>query len=360
MKTQKQSLKVTKSQNYPGKRVVKFTDHIVDGLFVVLMLFLLLVAIYIKLDSDSVYQGADPKRWIQYKPDFPEDVVSFEDLQKKNPDVKGWLTVYGTNIDYPVLFSPEDNNFYLNHNSLKEPESSGSIFLDYRNNPNLSDFNNILHGHHMAEHKMFGDLDLFAKDDFFQKHEFGNLFYNGKDNGLQIIATILTDGYDANIYNTGVRTDDEKVKLINYIYQKAVLIRGVDLTNKEQSERERQLLQQGITSPLTPRDTLIVFSTCNLTETNGRYIVVAKLLDHTVPNPYEETELKIRNNGERIDTFTLFNRYGALPLWIWLAILILLIIVTFILYRLSRRRDRKITQRRNSQKETDAHDEHKD
>ena len=352
--------KKTNGKNYPGKRVIRFTDHIVDGLFVVLMLLLLLVAIYIKMDSDSVYQGADPKRWIQYKPDFPEDVESFEDLQKKNPDVKGWITVYGTNIDYPVLYSPEDNNYYLNHNSLKEPESSGSIFLDYRNNPDLSDFNNILHGHHMAEHKMFGDLDLFAKDDFFQKHEFGNLFYNGKDNGLQIIATILTDGYDANIYNTNVRTDDERVKLINYIYQKAVLIRGVDLTNKEQSERERQLLQQGVTSPLTPRDTLIVFSTCNLTETNGRYIVVAKLLDHTVPNPYEETELKIRNNGERIDTFTLFNRYGALPLWIWLAILILLIIVTFILYRLSRRRDRKITQRRNSQKETDAHDEHKD
>lgn len=352
--------KKTNGKNYPGKRVIRFTDHIVDGLFVVLMLLLLLVAIYIKMDSDSVYQGADPKRWIQYKPDFPEDVESFEDLQKKNPDVKGWITVYGTNIDYPVLYSPEDNNYYLNHNSLKEPESSGSIFLDYRNNPDLSDFNNILHGHHMAEHKMFGDLDLFAKDDFFQKHEFGNLFYNGKDNGLQIIATILTDGYDANIYNTNVRTDDERVKLINYIYQKAVLIRGVDLTNKEQSERERQLLQQGITSPLTPRDTLIVFSTCNLTETNGRYIVVAKLLDHTVPNPYEETELKIRNNSDHIDTFTLFNRYGALPLWIWLAILILLIILTFILYRLSRRRDRRITQRRNSLKETDAHDEHED
>jgi len=362
MKTPQQDLRITtkKTNYYPGRPIVRFADQIVDGLFVVLMLLLLLVAIYIKMDSDSVYQGADPKRWIQYKPDFPEDVVSFEDLQKKNPDVKGWITVYGTNIDYPVLFSPEDNNYYLDHNSLKEPESSGSIFLDYRNNPDLTDFNNILHGHHMAEHKMFGDLDLFAKEDFFQKHEFGNLFYNGKDNGLQIIATILTDGYDANIYNTGIKTDEEKVKLINYIYQKAVLIRGVDLSNKEQSERERQLLQQGVTSPLTPRDTLIVFSTCNLTETNGRYIVVAKLLDHTVPNPYEETELKIRNNSEHIDTFTLFNRYGALPLWIWLAILILLIIVTFILYRLSRRRDRKITQRRNSQKETDAHDEHED
>lgn len=333
------------SNHYPGRPVVRFADHIVDGAFVVLMLLLLLVAIYIKMDSDSVYQGADPKRWIQYKPEFPEDVVSFEELQELNPDVLGWLTVYGTNIDYPVLYSSEDNNYYLTHNSLKEPENSGSIYLDYRNKPNLSDFNNILHGHHMEQHKMFGDLGLFAKSEFFEKHEFGNLYFNGKDNGLQIIATILTDGYDATIYNTAVRTDEQKIKLINYIYEKASLIRGVDLTNKDQAARQRQLLQQGATSPISPRDKLIVFSTCNLTETNGRYIVVAKLLDHTVANPYEKTELK-KENKERIDTFTLFNEYGALPLWVWFSILLLLILLTYILYRLSRRRDRKITEKR--------------
>ena len=358
MKTQSPSLRP--HQNYPGKKAVKFTDHLVDGLFVVLMLFLLLVAIYIKLDSDSVYQGADPKRWIQYKPDFPEDVESFEDLQKLNPAVKAWLTIYGTNIDYPVLYSPEDNNYYLNHNAKNEWENSGSIFLDYRNNPDFSDFNNILHGHHMAEHKMFGDLDLFANEEFFQTHEFGNFYFNENNYGVQILATILTDGYDAKIYDTSIQTDEEKLQYLSYIYGKAVLIRGVDLTNKDKADQERNRLQAQVTSPITPNDRLLVFSTCNLNETNGRYIVIAKLLDHAVENPFPETELKIRNSDEHIDTFTLFNRYGALPLWIWLAILILLIIVTFILYRLSRRRDRKITQRRNSQKETDAHDEHKD
>lgn len=354
------SAKKATNKNYPGKRVVKFTDHIVDGLFVVLMLFLLLVSIYIKLDSDSVYQGADPKRWIQYKPDFPEDVESFEDLQLLNPAVTAWLTIYGTNIDYPVLYSSEDNNYYLTHNAKNEFEGSGSIFLDYQNNPDFGDFNNIIHGHHMAEHKMFGDLDLFAKAEFFETHEFGNFYYNENNYGVQIIATVLTDGFDENIYNPFIKTEDEKLQFLSYIYGKAVLIRGVDLTNKDKESQERSRLQAQATSPITPNDRLLVFSTCNMNETNGRYIVVAKLLDHPVENPFPETELKFRNNGERIDTFTLFNRYGALPLWIWLAILILLIIVTFILYRLSRRRDRKITQRRNSQKETDAHDEHKD
>ncbi|MBQ8470043.1 MAG: class B sortase [Clostridia bacterium] len=323
------------------KRSVRSLNHLVDGVFVLLMLFLLLCSIYIKMDSDSVYQAADPRQWVQYKPEFPEEVETFEDLQKKNPDVVGWLTVYGSTIDYPILYSDQDNNYYLNHNALKEPESSGSIFLDYRNHPDFTDFNNILHGHHMARHKMFGDLDRFADEKYFQEHEFGNVFFDGKDHSFQIIATILTDGYDGNIYKTGIKTEAEKVKFINYVYLKAKLIRGVDLTNKTAAERERTLLTQGVTSPLTPGDTLLTFSTCNLNETNGRYIVVAKLLDHLVENPFPETEMR-KGNNERIDTFTLFNRYGALPLYVWFAILLLLILLTYIFYRVSRRRDRLV------------------
>ena len=349
---------MNKQNNSLPKKTLRFSNRIIDGLFVLAMLFLLLCAIYIKLDSDSVYQAADPKRWIQYKPDFPEDVESFEDLQKINPDVKAWLTIYGTNIDYPVLYSDENNNYYLNHNAKKEWESSGSIYLDYRNDPDFTDFNNILHGHHMAEHKMFGDLDLFAKEEFFQKHEFGNFYFNDHNYGVQIIATVLTDGYDGKIYKPNIKTTEEKLDFLSYIYGKAVLIRGVDLTNKDRESQERNRLQAQVTSPITPNDRLLVFSTCNLSETNGRYIVVAKLLDHYVENPFPETELKIRNSEERIDTFTLFNRYGALPLWIWIAIIILLIIITFILYKLSRRRDKRITSRNSQALEgADANDE---
>ena len=219
MKTPQQSLKITKktSKNYPGRPAVRFVDHVIDGLFVVLMLFLLLCSIYIKMDSDSVYQGADPKRWVQYKPEFPDDVISFEELQEKNPDVFGWLTIYGTNIDYPLLHDPEDNFYYLTHNSLKEPDGSGSIYLDCKNDPNLTDFANIIHGHHMEKHKMFGDLDRFMDAEFFEKHEFGNLYFRGQDNGIQVIAAILAEAYDKKLYNTEVQTEAEKVEFINYL-----------------------------------------------------------------------------------------------------------------------------------------------
>lgn len=339
-----------------AKRTLRYTNHFVDGLFVLLMLFLLLCSIYIKMDTDSVYEEADPKQWVEYKPDFPEDVISFEELQDKNKDVIGWLTIYGTNIDYPLLYSSESNDFYLNHNALGEHQASGSLFLDYRNSPDFSDFNNIIHGHHMDREKMFGELDKFVDEDYFQKHEFGNIYFGERDHSFQIIATILTNGYDGKIYRTGLADDASKLEFINYVYEKSSLIRGVDLSDKVQAERQRTLLTQGVTSPLTPNDTLLIFSTCNLTETNGRYIVIAKLLDHNVENPFASKEKKKKDNGY-IDTFTLFNQYGSLPLWVWIAIIILLIIMTFILYEISRRRDRKKAERNNApEKETDAYE----
>ena len=329
-----------------------------DFLFIVLMLILLLIAIYMELDLTSVYQEADPKQWVQYKPDFPEEVETFEELQEKNSDVIGWLTIYDTNIDYPLLFpSDGDNNYYLAHDPVKKYTTSGSLYLDARNTRDFSDFNNIIHGHHMAQHKMFGDLDMFVDEEYFLKHEYGNLYANGKDYGFQIVAVVMTDGYDWSIYRLNVDTPEKRVEYINALYESAVLVRGIDLKNMDQAERTRKLLTQGITSPITPNDHLLVFSTCNLKETNGRYIVVAKLLDHTVANPFPKSEIKPRNPGS-IDVYSLFNQYGALPIYIWIGIILLLILLMFIFYRLSRRRDRKIAERKAKAPEgDDAYDQ---
>lgn len=307
----------------------------VDFLFVALMMLFLLVAIYMEMDINSVYGAADPKQWIQYKPDFPDDVLSFEELQEKNADVIGWLTIYGTNIDYPLLY-PKDgnNNFYLDHNPVREPESSGTLFLDSRNSPDFTDFNTIIHGHHMAQHKMFGDLDLFLDEDFFIKHEFGNLYANDRDYGFQIVVMVKTDGYDWDLYRVNEANSKDRIKYINSLYAKAVHIRGIEIGNRTHEYSEEA------TSPITPDDKLLIFSTCNLGETNGRYIVVAKILPQPIENTFPEKVIKPRDNGT-LDTYTLFNRYGLLPVWAWLGMIAALIIVTFILYRISRWRDKR-------------------
>ena len=89
-------------------------NEVYDFLFIILMILLLVFAFYAKWDSQQVYTKADPIQYLQYKPSPPE-MVSFEELQEINPDVMGWLTVYDTNIDYPLV-QTDDNNYYLNHN----------------------------------------------------------------------------------------------------------------------------------------------------------------------------------------------------------------------------------------------------
>lgn len=315
-----------------GRSLPLRTAHAtLDFLFIVAMLILLLCSIYIKMDSDSVYQQSDRKQWVQYKPDFPDDVVSFEELQKENSDVIGWLTIYGTTIDYPLV-QTDNNNFYMNHDAKKDVSSGGALFLDHRNDPKFTNFNTIIHGHHMAHHKMFGDLDLFDDEDFFNKHEFGDIYFNDASHGFQIIAYLKADAYDFTIYDPDIQGEENRLKYISNLYSKATYIRGVDMETEFDTLNER-------TSPITPDDHIVLLNTC-AAGTNERYLIVGKILDHTVENPYPKTELQKPDNGT-VDVYTLFNQYGALPIWIWILIVILLTILVYILYKLSRRRDKR-------------------
>lgn len=52
-----------------------------------------------------------------------------------------------------------------------------------QNKPDFSDFDNIIYGHHMEKHMMFGDIGEFTKEQYFNEHPYGNLFFDGKDHG---------------------------------------------------------------------------------------------------------------------------------------------------------------------------------
>lgn len=83
--------------------------------------------------------------------------ADFADLNEINPDTAGWIKVNGTNIDYPYV-QTTNNNYYLTHSFTKSVNSAGWVFLDYRNNPNLTHKNNILYAHGRFDGTMFGTL----------------------------------------------------------------------------------------------------------------------------------------------------------------------------------------------------------
>ena len=177
--------------------------------------------------------------------------TGFETLQHLNKDVCGWISLDGTKVDYPLLQS-QDNVKYLDRNAFGDYTVSGSIFLDYRFNPNFTDFNTIIYGHSMASGAMFGEIQKFADQDFFEKHRYGSIYYNGRERGLEIFGILEVDAYDTEIYRTLSSNDEEHQAYYQYLLSKAKYKRDVSLTST---------------------DKIVLLSTCFLHSTNGRHIL---------------------------------------------------------------------------------------
>lgn len=337
------------------KTLNRAINSTIDLGFIIAMIFLLLMAAYVNWDSLQVNTRADPIQYLQFKPSPPK-MLPFEELQEINPDVLGWITIYDTNIDYPVV-KGEDNDFYLNHGPTRDPEGSGSIFMHFRNSRKFTDFNTILFGHHMTEHKMFSDLDLFLKEDFWLSHEYGNLIFDSQNHGLQFVAMLEVDAYDNMIYRIQDEDEDDRIRYINHIYEKALYLRGIDSNSlqnmqKQIKEAEAFSLPRVRTSPLTPDDHLILLSTCSADITNGRFILVAKLLDHPVENPFPDES---NRTVIGIDSARITMRIGKLSVWTWILIIIALILVTLILYLLSVRLYKKKLEGEIAHDQNDDH-----
>lgn len=257
-----------KKEKDPGgqkflRGLVRLADSAVN--LAVLSVFLLLMAygIYALWDARQVYAGADPSGYTIYKPE--EDGESFDELRAMNPEVFGWLTVYGTPIDYPLV-QGKDNSKYVNTDAKGDYSLSGSIFLDSRNQKDFSDPVSILYGHDMAEEKMFGCLADFGEKDYFQSHRYGKIYHDGRWYGVEFFAFLKADAYDDSVYAPG--TEAEKLPgFAESLYRKA--------------ENWRQI-------QVTGEDHLVLLSTCTDASTNGRHILAGKITEQVEPDPFAQ------------------------------------------------------------------------
>lgn len=158
-------------------KAARIGDRAVSIVGVLLALILLLFGTYSIWDNVRITQSAfiDPDL-LKYKPSV-DDPKGFdlEGLQKINKDVKAWLTVDDTHIDYPVVYG-ESNLKYINTDIYGNFSLPGSIFLDAQNTPDFSDQYCMVFGHHMDNGAMFGDVLNFVNADYFNSHRTGTLY----------------------------------------------------------------------------------------------------------------------------------------------------------------------------------------
>jgi len=298
-----------------GKKTVVVVDSIVNLVVLFILLLLLLFGGYALWDSDQIYKSAGSDVYSMYKP-TAENSLSFEDLQAANSDVFGWLTVYGTQIDYPLV-QGETNSKYLNMNVLGKYAISGSLFLDSQNSPDFTDFNSFIYGHHMEKNAMFAEIEYFADVSYFSEHRYGNLYYDGKDHGVEFFAFLAVDAYDMSVYDVGVPEERSQQYLDNLI-QKAENIREIEITTS---------------------DRIVLLSTCTSDSTNGRHVLVGRIDEDIYQNDFEETIPKAE--GIYKDTLAdsgFMALLGQSPVWLWFLLIVLLLILVLIVYDKARKK----------------------
>ncbi len=113
-----------------------------------------------------------------YYVNLPFLQVDFSKLLLKNSNTVAWIKVNGTNIDYPVV-QTDNNEYYLNHSFDKNKNGAGWIFLDFRNNIDNLNYNTVIYGHGRKDNTMFGSL----------KSTLTNEWYSNKDNHIIKLST---------------------------------------------------------------------------------------------------------------------------------------------------------------------------
>ncbi|MCR5798816.1 MAG: class B sortase [Lachnospiraceae bacterium] len=99
-------------------------------------------------------------------------------LAAENEEIFGWLTVPGTDIDCPILQSAIADDFYMTHNSKKEADESGALYIEMANMTNMCDFNTVIHGNG-GEKGLFRELVNFENPDFFDENETFYIYIDG-------------------------------------------------------------------------------------------------------------------------------------------------------------------------------------
>lgn len=100
--------------------------------------------------------------------------VNFESLKSINSDTIGWLDVPGTNINYSVV-QTNNNDYYLTHNFNKEYNTSGWIFADESNKLDGTDRNTVIYGHNVRDGSMFGSLKNVINAEWYNNTENYNI-----------------------------------------------------------------------------------------------------------------------------------------------------------------------------------------
>ena len=226
------------------KTIRQRIDLFIDRLETVILVMFFLIGAYSFADTYSVYSASQDKGLLKYKPSTGE--VLKPDLT----DNVAWLTLDDSTVDYPIM-QGVNNDDYLDKDPYGNYSLSGSIFLDYRCSPNFADDYNLVYGHHMEKGLMFGSLDDWLDQDYFDSHRTGTITTANRIYSLQVVAVMEERATVNELFQP---TDVDSNTTFEFIKQNAVIIDdSAELTH------------------------VVALSTCKYPDTDDRTVIICEM-----------------------------------------------------------------------------------
>ncbi len=189
-----------------------------------------------------------------------EVLEEYQTLYNKNKKMIGWIKIDDTKIDYPVM-QTVNNEYYMDHNFNQEYDRNGSLFLDKDCDIVHRNTNLIIYGHHMKSGKMFGELNKYSSEEYCKAHpniQFDTIYERGTYEVMYV--------FRSRIYN-----EDEVV--FKY-YQFLDAASEQEFNSNMQEMAALSLYDTGVRASYG--DQLLTLSTCDYSEEDGRFVVVAR------------------------------------------------------------------------------------
>ena len=202
----------------------------------------------------------------------------YKTLYELNNDVVGWITIDGTRVDYPVMQTVYDEEYYLYRNYYRKDAKEGLPFMDSRCMIGKPSTNLIIYGHNMKNGTMFADLLKYESKDYYDKHKYIRFDTLYEEAIYEIVAVfrsrVAFQNEDTFRFYNFIEADFE-----SEFYDYYEMIRGMSLYN--------------IDAEAMASDYLLTLCTCEYTVEDGRFVIVARKIA-------DEEQLSEENSGNQI------------------------------------------------------------
>ncbi len=194
--------------------------------------------------------------------DFNDKMIKYASLYELNNDMVGWVKIEDTNINYPVMQTVEDGEFYLRRNFNKEETKSGTPFLYANSNIDAENTQEIIFGHNMRNDTMFGDLLSYKDEDFFVENQIVTFDTLYKERTYQIFTAFSIDvAENNNHYEFYNQTKFGSEKSFESFMKEITKLSWYDIKN-----------------PPVFEDNILTLITCDSYINTKRFVVMAKLI----------------------------------------------------------------------------------